>query len=59
MSISKLAASISVKPSTVSRILNGKTEAPSLKTYMRLIEYKSKLVKNIQPIGSVAKWIKE
>jgi transcriptional regulator with XRE-family HTH domain len=47
ISIRKLALEIRVKPSTLSRIKTGKTETGTMKTYMRILQYKNRMMKQI------------
>jgi DNA-binding Xre family transcriptional regulator len=45
ISMRKLALEIRVKPSTLSRIKSGKTETGTLKTYMKILQYKNRIVR--------------
>lgn len=47
ISLRRLALEIRVKPSTLSRIKTGKTESGTIKTYMRILQYKNRMIKQI------------
>lgn len=51
MSLRKLASVIKVRPSTLSRITTGYTETGTLATYMKLLQYKSNVMKTMQLNG--------
>lgn len=47
ISLRKLAYETKVRESTLSRIKSGKTELGTIKTYMRILQYKTKMMKQI------------
>lgn len=59
ISLRKLALEIRVKPSTLSRLKTGKTETGTMKTYMRILQYKNRIMKQLSFEQGEMKCIKD